>query len=150
MSPPRGAISMVTLGVADLKRAIAFYENGLGWQRQRPHKDSIAFFELNGTWLGLYPWHELAKDAYGETRHPGMDQPMDHNAFRGVTLSHNLQSEAEVDTIMATAIEAGAQLIKTPQSVFWGGYSGYFRDPDGHLWELAYNPFAWVGPKDSE
>ena len=69
--------------------------------------------------------------------------------FNSFAIAHNLESEAEVDAVMEEVIAAGASLVKPPQEVFWGGYSGYFKDPDGHLWELAYNPFEWIGPKDS-
>jgi len=69
--------------------------------------------------------------------------------FSGFSLAHNLESEAEGDETMKEAVVAGATLVKNPQKVFWGGYSGYFKDPDGHLWELAQNPFVWIGPKDS-
>lgn len=130
-------ISMITLGVSDLERAIRFYEQGLGFPR-RESPPTVAFFTLNGTWLGLYGREALAEDAQVAAEGSG---------FRGVTLSHNLSSAAEVDAAMQQALEAGAQLVKTPQTVFWGGYSGYFADPDGHLWELAYNPFMWVGPE---
>ena len=132
-------ISMISLGVADLEKATLFYQHGLGLPRLEPYKDSITFFDLNGSWLGLYPWDKLADDAGVESAGTG---------YRGVTLSHNLHSKAEVDALMTQAIEAGAALIKQPQEVFWGGYSGYFADLDGHLWELAYNPYAWVGPED--
>ena len=130
-------ISMITLGVSDLARSIRFYEQGLGFPR-RESPPTVAFFTLNGTWLGLYGREALAEDAQVAAEGSG---------FRGVTLAHNLSSEAEVDVAMQQALEAGARLVKAPQPVFWGGYSGYFADPDGHLWELAYNPFMWVGPE---
>lgn len=132
-------ISMVSLGVADLERATKFYQEGLGLPRLKPYKDTITFFDLNGSWLGLYPWDLLAEDA-------GVSP--DGEGYRGVALAHNLHSKEAVDALMQQAVAAGASLVKEPQEVFWGGYSGYFADPDGHLWELAYNPFAWVGPED--
>ncbi len=132
-------ISMVSLGVKDLQRATEFYQQGLGLPRLKPYKDSISFFDLNGSWLGLYPWDLLAEDAGVSAAGEG---------YRGVALAHNLHSKAEVDALMQQAVAAGATMVKAPQDVFWGGYSGYFADPDGHLWELAYNPFAWVGPED--
>ncbi len=130
---------MVTLGVRDFAAAVRFYEVGLGLPRVEPLGDDVAFFRLNGTWLGLYPWDKLAEDA---------ESPENGTGFRGVTLAHNLASKEEVDSQMAEALAAGARLVKEPQEVFWGGYSGYFADPDGHLWELAWNPFEWIGPPD--
>lgn len=131
-------INIITLGVRDLARSIAFYEEGLGFPRM-PFEGDIAFFSLSGTWLGLYPWQELAEDA---------TVPADGEGFRGVTLAQNVGSRAEVDEVMAEAEKAGAVIEKTARDVFWGGYSGYFSDPDGHLWEVAWNPFFWPGPKD--
>ncbi len=131
-------ISMITLGVADMGRSVKFYRDGLGF----PQLDSppeVAFFTLNGSWLGLFGREALAKDAA---------VPAAGEGFNGFSIAHNLGSEEEVDAAMAEAVEAGATLVKPPQKVFWGGYSGYFKDPDGHLWELAYNPFEWIGPKD--
>lgn len=130
---------MITLGVRDLERAIEFYEQGLGFPR-RDSPPTVAFFTLNGTWLGLYGREALAEDA---------TVPADGSGFEGFTLSHNVTSEDEVDAVVERAVAAGATLVKTPQKVFWGGYSGYFKDPDGHLWEIAYNPDMWVGPEDS-
>ncbi|MEM7047971.1 MAG: VOC family protein [Pseudomonadota bacterium] len=141
-------ISMITLGVDDMARSIQFYEQGLGLPRlDFPPPDpknpdappSVAFFTLHGTWLGLFGLQALAEDA---------NVPSEGSGFNGFALAHNLASEAEVDALYAQIIDAGGKALKTPQKVFWGGYSGYFADPDGHLWELAYNPFMWVGPKD--
>ena len=132
-------LSMITLGVDDLQRSIAFYETGLGFPRMDSPPE-VAFFTLNGTWLGLYGREALAKDA---------EVPFKPGQFNSFSLAHNLASEAEVDATFAEAIKAGATSVKDPQKVFWGGYSGYFKDPDGHLWEIAYNPFAWVGPEDT-
>ena len=130
-------ISMITLGVSDLQRSIAFYEEGL----HLPRIDSpptVAFFNLTGTWLGLFDRDSLAEDAGVSSAGSG---------FGGFTLSHNLESEAAVDAQMVAAMAAGAALIKPAQKVFWGGYAGYFADPDNHLWEVAYNPYMWVGPE---
>lgn len=129
-------ISMITLGVADLARAVRFYEQGLGWERLDSPPE-VAFFPLNGTWLGLYGREALADDA---------GVPAEGTGFAGVALAHNVASEAEVEAVLAEAVAAGARLVKPGQPVFWGGYSGYFADPDGHLWEVAYNPYLWVGP----
>lgn len=131
-------ISMITLGVHDLEKAIKFYEEGLGFPRMES-PPSVAFFTLNGTWLGLYGWDELAADAQVSAEGTG---------FRGFSLAHNVASEETVDAVVNQAIAAGATLVKQPQKVFWGGYSGYFKDPDGHLWEVAHNPLFWVGPVD--
>ncbi len=131
-------ISMITLGVRDLEKAVAFYEQGMGWPRMES-PPSVAFFTLNGTWLGLYGWDDLAEDAHVSPAGSG---------FRGVALAHNVSSEAEVDAIINQAERAGAAVVKRPQKVFWGGYSGYFSDLDGHLWEVAHNPHFWVGPAD--
>ncbi len=131
-------ISMVTLGVRDLAASVAFYEKGLGFPRMDSPPD-VAFFTLNGTWLGLYGREALAEDAKVSAEGSG---------FEGFSLAHNVESEKEVDEVVAQAIGAGANLVKKPQKVFWGGYSGYFKDLDGHLWEVAYNPLFWVGPRD--
>lgn len=131
-------ISMITLGVRDLAKSIEFYEQGLGFPRLES-PPSVAFFTLNGTWLGLYDKDALAEDAQVSSQGSG---------FGGFSVSHNVASDNEVDAVMEQALAAGATLAKKPQKVFWGGYSGYFKDPDGHLWEIAHNPFMWVGPKD--
>jgi len=129
---------MITLGVSDLKSSILFYEKGLGFPRMESPPD-VAFFTLNGTWLGLYGREALAEDA---------EISSEGNGFHGFSLSHNVQSEKEVDNIMRDALNAGASSVKKPQKAFWGGYHGYFKDPDGHLWEIAHNPLFWIGPKD--
>jgi predicted lactoylglutathione lyase len=124
-------ISIITLGVRDLAASVRFYE-ALGWRRSTVSNDEIAWFITADSVLGLYPHEEMAADATVPAGEPG--------GFRGVTLSINLGSPAEVDAAMDTAVAAGARAVKPPQKVFWGGYSGYFGDPDGHLWELAHNP----------
>ena len=131
-------ISMITLGVRDLKKSIAFYEQGLGFPRMESSPE-VAFFTLNGSWLGLYGREALADDAQVSPEGEG---------FAGFSLAHNVGSEAEVDAVIAQAVAAGATLVKPAQNVFWGGYSGYFKDPDGHLWEVAHNPLFWIGPSD--
>ena len=131
-------ISMITLGVADLQTSTEFYENGLKFPKMETSPD-IAMFDLDGTWLSLYKRESLAEDASVSPKGSG---------FPGFTLSHNLNSEAEVDQVMKEVIAVGGVLVKAPQKAFWGGYSGYFKDPDGYLWEIAYNPLFWVGPKD--
>lgn len=134
----KARISMITLGVRDLAAAIKFYEQGLGFPRMESPPE-VAFFTLNGTWLGLYGRESLADDAQVSAEGEG---------FEAFTLSHNVGSEEEVVEVVSKAVAAGATLVKKPQKVFWGGYSGYFKDLDGHLWEVAHNPFFWVGPSD--
>jgi catechol 2,3-dioxygenase-like lactoylglutathione lyase family enzyme len=131
-------ISMITLGVSDLERSVRFYRDGLGLP-QMESPPTVAFFTLNGTWLGLYGHDALADDAQVSPKGGG---------FTGFSLAHNVNSEAEVDALLQEAVDAGATLVKPGQAVFWGGYSGYFSDPDGFLWEVAYNPFFWIGPQD--
>ncbi|MBW2314005.1 MAG: VOC family protein [Deltaproteobacteria bacterium] len=128
-------ISLITLGVDDLDRSIRFYRDGLGLP-MRDGPEGIAFFETNGTWLSLYTREKLAEDALVDPTGSG---------FRGFTLAHNVRTEAEVDPVLEQAVAAGATLVKEAQKVFWGGYSGYFRDPDDFLWEVAFNPHMWIG-----
>jgi catechol 2,3-dioxygenase-like lactoylglutathione lyase family enzyme len=132
-------ISMITLAVRDLAASVKFYEHGLGLPRMASPPE-VAFFTLDGSWLGLYARAALAEDA---------TVPAEGSGFEGFTLSHNVASEAEVHEVIRQALAAGATLIKPAQKVFWGGFSGYFKDPDGHLWEVAHNPHFWVGPVDS-
>lgn len=133
-------ISMITLGVSDLDRSIRFYQEGLGFPKMESPAE-VAFFTLSGSWLGLYHRDALAADAIVSASGSG---------FPGFTLSHNVASEGEVDLVVEQAVSAGAVLVKPPQKAFWGGYSGYFKDPDGFLWEVAYNPHFWVGPDDTD
>lgn len=125
-------INLVTLGVADIARARGFYER-LGFKASSASNENVAFFDANGIVLGIFGYDALAHDAQVAAATPP--------AFRGVTLAWNAESEKAVDAIIAHAVKAGARLLKQPQKVFWGGYSGYFSDPDGHLWEVAHNPF---------
>jgi len=125
-------ITLVTLGVADLDRAIAFYRDGLGLP-QRPGEG--VFFETRGTWLALFPRDELAHDAGVAAQGAG---------FRGFALAHNVRTRDEVEAVLAQAVAAGGRLVKPAGEAFWGGYHGYFADPDGFLWEVAWNPFFWV------
>ena len=131
-------ISMITLGVRDLAAAIKFYQEGLGFPRMKSPPE-VAFFTLNGSWLGLYGRESLAEDATVSSAGEG---------FESFTLAHNVGSEKAVDEVVSQAVDAGATVVKKPQKVFWGGYSGYFKDLDGHLWEVAHNPLFWIGPKD--
>ncbi len=125
-------ITFITLGVNDLKASVDFYENKFGWKRSEMSSEDIIMFQLNGIHLSLYSREELAKDA---TVNPA------GTGFKGFTISCNTSSENEVDEIIKGLKEKGVQIIKEPQKVFWGGYSSYIADPDGYLWEIAYNPF---------
>jgi uncharacterized protein len=133
-------ISMITLGVRDLDTSIRFYEQGLGLPKMDSPPD-VAFFTLNGSWLGLYGRESLADDA-------GISA--DGTGFAGIAIAHNVDSPEAVDKVLEQAVSAGAKLVKPGQKVFWGGYSGYFADPDGYLWEVAHNPLFWVGPRDED
>jgi uncharacterized protein len=128
-------LSIVTLGVRDLGRSIAFYE-ALGWSRSSASQDTIAFFSLAGSVLGLYGWDALADDA---------SVPPESTGFRGVTLAINCDSPEAVDAAVEAWVAAGGTVVKPPHKAFWGGYSGYVADPDGHLVELAHNPFFPIG-----
>jgi len=131
-------VSVITLGVADLKNAAAFYEEVVGWKAAES-SPSIAFFDLNGVVLALFPHAEMVKE---------WDQTLDDVPdYRGFALAHNVGSIDEVDAIFARLEEKGATIVKKPQTAFWGGYSGYFADPDGNKWEVAYNP-CWTIRED--
>lgn len=128
-------LSLVTLGVQDLARARKFYAEGLGLPLRPESGEEVAFFGLRGVWLALYPRAALADDAKVSPEGSG---------FRAVALAHNVRTRAEVDALLAHAERAGARIVRPAQEVFWGGYTGYFADPDGHLWEVAYNPHFWI------
>ncbi len=124
---------MITLGVRDMARSRAFY-HALGFRRAGFPGDTVTFYDMNGVVLGLYGHDALAEDAGVATTAA--------KGFRGVAMALNLESSTAVDAALAHAAACGATLTKPAQDVFWGGYSGYFADPDGHLWEVAYNPHA--------
>ena len=123
-------VSIITLGVTVLKRSRVFYER-LGWRRSMAKVEGIAFFQTGGMALALFPRQELAEDA---------NVAPDGYGFAGISLAYNARSREEVDSVLAEAVAAGARLVKAAQEAFWGGYSGYFSDPDGFLWEVAWNP----------
>lgn len=125
-------INIITLGVSDLSESSAFYENKFGWQRSDMSNENIIFYELRGMLLALYSHNELAKDASVDPESYG---------FKGFTLAYNAISEEEVDQLIYNLKSKGVSIIKKPQKAFWGGYSGYISDPDGNLWEIAYNPY---------
>lgn len=127
-------LSLVTLGVDDIQRAKDFYA-AMGWKPQPPveGEDNVVFYQLNGLALGFYPRALLIEDAGlpAETK----------SGFGGLTLAFNTRSKEEVETVIGEARAAGAIILKEPQDVFWGGYHAYFQDPDGHIWEVAWNPY---------
>jgi hypothetical protein len=125
-------INIVTLGVANIGTSRNFYEVGLGWQPSSASQGDIVFFQLGGIVLGLYPRDLLAEDASVSAT---------GNGFRGVTLAQNVRNKSEVAEVLLAAEKAGGSIVKPAQDAFWGGHSGYFADPDGHLWEIAWNPF---------
>jgi uncharacterized protein len=125
-------LNIVTLGVQDLSRSLQFYRDGLGWNPSSASQEEIAFFQLGGLVLALYPRTKLAEDATVDPTGTG---------FSGITLAYNTKSREEVDAVLQLIQQLGERVIKPAQDVFWGGYSGYFADPDGHLWEVAWNPF---------
>ena len=127
----RQKFTLITLGVANFSNALTFYE-GLGWVKSPKSQEDYALFPLGGIVLGLYPLHELEEDT--TLRHQ-------RTTFSGLTISYNATSEEEVDTVMREAERQGATIVKPAQKVFWGGYSGYFKDLDGYVFEVAYNPF---------
>lgn len=124
-------LHIITLGVSDLEASKKFYSETLGWKIARP-QEGVAFFQAGGAVLALFPREELAKDALISPEGHGLAQ---------FSLAYNARSEAEVDAIISDLKSRGVKIVKEPQKVFWGGYSSYFADPDGYLWEVAYNPF---------
>ena len=135
-------ITLITLGVDDLERAVRFYRDGLGWPTegivgQEHEHGAVAFFELRGGLkMALWPRASLAHDA---------GVPVDRPSSTEFALAHNVANRAEVDAAMTTAGNAGARIVKAAAETFWGGYAGYFQDPEGHLWEVAWNP-KWQVP----
>jgi hypothetical protein len=132
----KSKISIITLGVKDFEKSLIFYRDGLGF---KPHNyktgDTYVMFEMNGTWLALFPNDNLAEDAGVPMATHGAGRP-------SFTLAQNVASPDEVDQVISFAIKAGATLIKAPQKAAWGGYAGYFADPDNYFWEIAHNPFT--------
>ncbi len=129
-------VSLITLGVADVERSAAFYES-LGWRRV-DSPDGVVAFDLIGQTLGLYPRDMLARDM-------GLE-PGDIGGFSGITLAHNVPEKDDVTRLYDKALAAGARGIKPPHDIFWGGHIAYVADPDGHVWEIAHNPFSPLGP----
>jgi catechol 2,3-dioxygenase-like lactoylglutathione lyase family enzyme len=132
--PMEPRLSLVTLGVHNLARAVAFYRDGLGLPTDTS-SEGVAFIDMGGVKLSLFPLEELAKDAKLPPQEDAPSQP-----FPGFSLAHNVRTREEVAPVIATALAAGATLVKAAEDAFWGGHCGYFRDPDGYLWEVAWNP----------
>lgn len=139
-------ISLITLGVADLQRSLRFYRDGLGLPTTWDGSKGVVFFATRGTAISLFPLAEMARDIG-----PAVDPDAPRSAaaaisgirFSGITLAHNVRERAEVDAVLAQAVAAGATLVKPAQDTFWGGYAGFFADPDGHLWEIAWGAFPF-------
>lgn len=129
MTPQR--VTLITLGVDDMDRARAFYE-ALGWSPHSSSQPSVTFYQMHGSVLGLFGKTDLAKD---------QGRPGAGLGTGAMTLAQNFEDRAGVDAAWGAAIDAGATALKAPEEVFWGGYSGYFADPEGHVWEVAHNPF---------
>jgi uncharacterized protein len=123
-------ITLITLGVRDLETSVAFFEK-LGWRRSVRQAEGVAFFQCGGVALSLFPRPALAKDANVSPEGGG---------FSGFAIAYNTRSKGDVDAVLAEAVSCGAEIARPAHETFWGGYSGYFQDPDGHLWEVAWNP----------
>jgi len=127
-------LSIITLGVKDLDRSLRFYRDGLGLPTTRKAADGIIFFQTGGVCLALYPYNELAKDVSDAF-------VAERSKFPGITLAHNVRFREEVDRILKQAEHAGGKIERPGRATDWGGYSGYFSDPDGYLWEVAFGAF---------
>lgn len=139
MSLPRQRVTLITLGVADLARSEAFYRRW-GWTPHPGEAGGVVFYQMNGAALALFGLADLAAD---------QGRPGAVLGTGAITLAQNCADEAETDVVYTAAIDAGATPLKRPEKVFWGGYSGYVADPDGHVWEIAHNPFWPLGPDGS-
>jgi predicted lactoylglutathione lyase len=136
----RQKLNLITLGVDDFERSLDFYEKGLGWKKSDKSMNGLALFPLGGIVLALHPRQELADDTtlkYQPTQ------------FSGLTISYNAKTQQEVDDILKKVEKLGATIVKPAQKVYWGGYSGYFKDLDGRLFEVAYNPFWELDENDN-
>ena len=125
-------LTIVALGVNDLKVSSDFYQHQFGWKKMKSSNENITFFQLNGILLSLYPREKLAEDA---------NVSAEGNGFKGFTLAFITRTKEEVDSLIKTLENKGVTIIKQPEEVFWGGYSSYIADPDGNLWEIAFNPY---------
>lgn len=136
----RQKFNLLTFGVEDFERAVNFYEKGLGWKKSSASMEEMALFPLGGIVLALHPRKALAEDAGVGVAGSG---------FSGMTISYNAKSEKEIDDVLKEVEKLGAKIIKPAQKVYWGGYSGYFKDLDGHLIEVAHNPFWALDEHDN-
>lgn len=139
MTLPRQRVTLITLGVADLDRAQAFYA-AWGWTAHGKPQPGVVFYQMGGAVLALFGLTDLAED---------QGRPDAELGTGAMTLAQNCADDAETDAVFAAALAAGATVLKHPAKVFWGGYSGYFADPDGHVWEIATNPFWPLGEDGS-
>jgi catechol 2,3-dioxygenase-like lactoylglutathione lyase family enzyme len=130
MSTP---VHLITLGVTDIARSRRFYETVFGWPVSKASQDDVVFFKAGGVVVSLYPLDKLAADAHLPVK-PG-------TGFAGISLAHNVMAKEDVAPLLAKAKAAGATITKPAQDAFWGGHHGHFADPDGHSWEIAWNPF---------
>lgn len=125
-------LTIIGLGVNDLIESTKFYQNKFGWELLPSSNENISFIQLNGILLSLYPKHKLAEDA---------EVSAEGSGFKSFSLAYNTRSKEEVDALFTELKSKGVTIVKEPQEVFWGGYSGYVSDPDDNLWEIAFNPF---------
>lgn len=130
----KSKISLITLGVEDIEKSLAFYHDGLGFETyEYKEGDDHVMFKMEGSWLGLFPLDKLAE---------GAKVAANKGSFSGIVFAHNVSSEQEVDKVFQLALDAGVTKLKTPEKVFWGGYESHFADPDGYVWAVTYNPFT--------
>lgn len=136
----RQKLNLITLGVEDFEKSLHFYEKGLGWKKSNKSLEGLALFPLGGMVLALHPRHELEAD---------VSLKFTPSPFSGLTISYNTKSEKEVEDVLKQVAKLGGTIVKPAQKVYWGGYSGYFKDPDGYLFEVAYNPFWELDENDN-
>lgn len=136
----RQKLNIITLGVKDMDKSLDFYEKGLNWKKSAASQGNIVFFQMGGIVLALYPLEALAED---------VQVPLERSGFSGFTICHNAKTEKEVDEVLTQVEKLGAKIVKPAEKVFWGGYSGYFEDLDGHIFEVAHNPFAEFDENDN-
>ena len=129
-------ISLITLGVQNLERSLTFYRDGLGLRTTWGTDKGVVFFQTQGVCLALYPFTDLVKDV-------GLSFPVERRGFTGITLAHNVRRREDVDRVLEQAEAAGGKIEKRAQETFWGGYAGYFSDPDRYLWEVAWGAFEF-------